>query len=272
MNRKLQRVVFSLAVLGWAAALLYFYGSGRIAKYLAPDFRPFCLGGGLGLAVLGAFNLLTAGQRASCGHVHEEGAEHDHEGSDVHPLAAWVLMVVPLAVAVWATKDGFSQEALARKGLYETTPTLNSPFLAANLPPITREEVEKAHRKTASGHLEFNLLELFFATGDRELQAILDGMKVVTQGRVVDEKVRNPNGTRKRLYRLFITCCAADSRAIPVILEFGKTPDEFEDNAWVEAAGTMRFLLEEGQLQPVLEVERVAATEAPYEESFMRKW
>jgi uncharacterized membrane protein YcgQ (UPF0703/DUF1980 family) len=97
-------------------------------------------------------------------------------------------------------------------------------------------------------------------------------MKVATQGRIVDEKVRNARGTRKRLYRLFITCCAADSRAIPIVLEFGRAPDEFDDNTWVEAAGTMRFLLEEGQLQPVLEVERVAPAEAPYEESFMRQW
>lgn len=272
MNRRFQRVVFSLAVLGWAAALLYFHGSGRIAKYLAPDFRLICLGGGLGLAVLGTFNLLTAGQRASCGHDHGDDETHDHEAADVPPWIAWILMVVPLAVAVWCTKDGFSQAALARKGLYETTPTLNSPFLAANLPPLTREEVEKAHRKTASGHLEFNLLELFFATGDRELQTILEGMKVVTQGKIVDEKVRNPHGTRKRLYRLFITCCAADSRAIPIVLEFGKQPPVFEDNAWVEAAGTMSFVMEEGQLQPVLVIERAALAEAPYEESFMRKW
>jgi hypothetical protein len=39
----------------------------------------------------------------------------------------------------------------------------------------------------------------------------------------------------------------------------------------VKVSGTMRFLLEEGIIQPVLLVERVVAAEPPYEESFMRK-
>jgi uncharacterized membrane protein YcgQ (UPF0703/DUF1980 family) len=86
----------------------------------------------------------------------------------------------------------------------------------------------------------------------------------------MDEKIRNPHGSRKRLYRLFITCCAADSRPIPIVLEFGKTPPEFPENDWVKVSGTMRFPLEEGVIQPVLLVERVVAAEPPYEESFMR--
>jgi|GEM_PF-6597907 len=32
----LQRIVHPLIALGWAGAMLYFYGSGRIVKYLAP--------------------------------------------------------------------------------------------------------------------------------------------------------------------------------------------------------------------------------------------
>jgi hypothetical protein len=148
---------------------------------------------------------------------------------------------------------------------------MNSPFLASSLPPLTREEIEKSHRKTADGFYEFNLMELFFSTGDRELQSVIDGMKVETEGRWLEEKVRNPNGTRKRLYRLFMTCCAADSRAIPIVLEFGKTPPELPENGWVKVAGTMRFPLEEGVLQPLLVVERAVAAEPPFEESFLRK-
>jgi hypothetical protein len=145
------------------------------------------------------------------------------------------------------------------------------PFLGSSLPALTREEIEKNHRKTPDGFLEFSLMELFFSSGDREMQGLLEGLKVETEGRWMDEKVRNPNGSRKRLYRLFVTCCAADSRAIPIILEFGKTPPEFPENGWVKVAGTMRFPSEEGVIQPVLTVERVLAAEPPYEESFIRK-
>ena len=120
-------------------------------------------------------------------------------------------------------------------------------------------------------NFEFNLMELFFATGDREYQSLLDGLKVRSEGRWIDEKTGNPNGTRKRLYRLFLTCCAADSRAIPIILEFSGPAPEFPENGWVKVSGTMRFPLEAGALQPVLMVEHVTATGPPPEENFMRK-
>jgi uncharacterized repeat protein (TIGR03943 family) len=272
MKPELRRILFALAVLVWSAVLLYFHATGRINKYLAPDFRPIAFIGGLGLAVLGLFNLFTAGQWTDCGHDHgDDESAHDHETSDMHPVTALLLMVVPVALSVAWTKDEYSAAALARKGAYDSPADMNSPFLASALPPLTREEIEKSHRKTADGFYEFSLMELFFSTGDRELQSVIDGMKVETEGRWIEEKVRNPNGTRKRLYRLFMTCCAADSRAIPIVLEFGKTPPELPENGWVKVAGTMRFPLEEGVLQPLLVVERAVAAEPPFEESFLRK-
>ncbi len=272
MKPELRRILFSLAVLVWSATLLYFHATGRINKYLAPDFRPIAFVGGLGLAVLGLFNLFTAGQSADCGHDHggEEG-HHDHETSDIHPIGALLIMVMPVLCSVAWTKDEYSASALARKGLYDAPSNITTPFLASAMPPLTREEIEKTHRKTPDGYHEFSLMELFFATGDRELQGAIDGMRVETEGRWVEEKTRNPQGTRKRLYRLFITCCAADSRAIPIVLEYGKTPPEFPENGWVKVAGTMRFPLEEGVIQPVLVVDRTLAAEPPFEESFMRQ-
>lgn len=272
MNPQTRRILFSLAVLVWSGVLLYFHASGRITKYLAPDFRPIAFAGGLGLAVLGLFNLLTAGQKADCGHDHgNDESSHDHETSDVHPLTALLLMLLPVGLSVAWTKDEYSAAALSRKGLYDSPAAGSSLFLASALPPLTREEIEKSHRKTSDGFFEFSLMELFFATGDRDLQTAIDGMKIETEGRWVEEKTRNPQGTRKRLYRLFITCCAADSRAIPIVLEFGKTPPDFPENSWVKVSGTMRFPLEEGVLQPLLAVDRVIAAEPPFEESFLRK-
>ncbi len=273
MSGKNRRILFSIALLIWAAVLIYFHASGRITKYLAPDFRLIALLGGLGLAILGLFNLLTAGQTADCGHDHsgDDGEPHDHESSDMHPLTAFVLMILPVALSVAWTKDEYSQAALARKGLYDAPAASTSPFLASVLGPITREDMTKSHRVTPDGFYEFTLMELFFTTGDRELQTAIDGLRIQTEGRWAEEKSANPNGSRKRLYRMFITCCAADSRAIPIILEFGKTPPEFPDNGWVKVSGTMTFPLENGAVQPVLKVEQALAAEPPYEESFQRR-
>jgi len=271
MKPTTRRIIFSLIILLWAGVLIYFHTSGRIAKYLAPDFRPIVLCGGLGLGVLGLFNLLTAGQRADCGHDHGDEEGHDHETGDTHPMTAFLLMILPVALSVAWTKDEYSASALSRKGLYDSPADMKSPFIAAALTPLTRQELEESHRKTEDGFFEFSLMELFFSSGDREMQTLLEGMKVETEGRWMDEKMRNPNGTRKRLYRLFITCCAADSRAIPIVLEFGKTPPEFPENGWVKISGTLNFPLEDGVIQPVLTVDRALAAEPPYEESFMRQ-
>lgn len=265
MKPRTRRIIHSLAVLGWSAVLLYFHGSGRINQYLATDFRPLALAGGLGLAVLGLFHLLTAGQKADCGHDHGD-EPHDPESGDMHPFVVFALMIVPVALSVAWTKDRYSIAALSRKGLYDPPTSIASPFAAS-----TKEEITKNRRTTPDGFLEFNLLELYFATGDRELQAVVNDLKVATEGRWMTEKNRNPDGTRKRLYRLFMTCCVADSRAIPIILEFAQPPPEFPENSWVKVSGTMRFPLEAGALQPVLMVENVIAAEPPREESFMRK-
>jgi len=272
MNLKLQRILFSLIVLTWAAVMLYFYTSGRIGKYLAPDFRPLALYGGLGLSVMGLFVLLTASESASCGHDHSEGDPHDHEASEMHPLTSVCFMLVPLLFAVFSTKDGFSVQALSRKALFDA-PLSNSVFLSADLPPLTLEEIQKTHRKNEAGFYEFNLMELYFAVGDPELQKLINGMKVETEGRLVMEKENNADGRRRRLYRLFITCCAADARAVPIILDFGEGEvPSIEENAWVKVSGIVTFPVERGATQVVLETAACEPKEAPWEESFMRNY
>jgi len=271
MSAPVRRVLFSLALLLWSAVMLYFHSSGRIQKYLAPDFRPILFVGGLGLAVVGLFNLLTAREPGSCGHDAADDPGHDHEATDLHPVTALLLMVLPVGLSVAWTKDEYSAAALARKGLYDAPSPTAAPLPAMMMQAqLVREDIEKSHRKTPDGYHEFNLLELFFAIGDRTVQPLIDGMKIETEGRWVDEKANNPQGRRKRLYRLFITCCAADSRAIPIVLEYGAPPPVFPENGWVKVAGTMGYPLENGVLQPVLRVERTLAADPPFEEHFLR--
>lgn len=267
---KRQRILFSLIVLVWAVVMLYFYVSGRIDKYLAPGFRDFTLYGGLGLAVMGLFVGLTAGDEASCGHDHSEGDPHDHEASEMHPLTSMAFMLLPLLFAVCNTKDGFSVEALSRKALFDA-PLDSKTFITGDLPPLTLEEIQRTHRKNEQGFYEFNLMELFFAVGDPELQKLIDGMSVETEGRLVMERENNESGKRRRLYRLFITCCAADARAVPIILDFGDQEiPQLEENAWVKVSGKLTFPIERGTTQVILQTATCEAKDAPWEENFMR--
>lgn len=268
----LQRIVHPLIALGWAGAMLYFYGSGRIVKYLAPGFRPLCLYGALGLAVVGLFVLLTCREKSACGHDHSCDEEHDHESGDMHPLMSMLLMLAPLLFAVFNTTDGFSIKVLSRKSLYDA-PLSKNLFFAKDLPPLTMADIGKSHTKNGEGLYQFNLMELYFAVGDPELKKLLDGMKIETEGRLVAEKENNDRGTRRRLYRLFTTCCAADARAIPIIIEFGEgTPPDLAENTWVKISGNITFPVENGRTQALLLAEKCEKSDPPYEESFMRNY
>jgi hypothetical protein len=69
----------------WGGVMLYFYASGRIINYLPPDgiFQPMVLIAGIGLLILGLFNLLTTNAaEQDCGHDH--GHSHDHNGCCGH--------------------------------------------------------------------------------------------------------------------------------------------------------------------------------------------
>lgn len=85
MNSSKNRIhLISVALLFlWGGVMLYFYTSGRIGNYLPPDgiFRPMVLFSGIGLFILGVFNLATMKQEQAgcCGHDHGHDHAHDHE-------------------------------------------------------------------------------------------------------------------------------------------------------------------------------------------------
>lgn len=89
INRVVTHLVSVALLLLWGGVLLYFYSSGRITHYLPPDgiFRPMALTAGIGLMVLGIFNLATMGHETSdcCDHDHDhddDGHGHDHAHDD----------------------------------------------------------------------------------------------------------------------------------------------------------------------------------------------
>jgi hypothetical protein len=91
-----QRIVIHLVsvalLLIWGGVMLYFYASGRIVNYLPPLsegwFRPMALAGGIGLIILGIFNLATMGSDDAgcddCGHDHDTHHGHDHAPTHQH--------------------------------------------------------------------------------------------------------------------------------------------------------------------------------------------
>jgi uncharacterized membrane protein YcgQ (UPF0703/DUF1980 family) len=137
------------------------------------------------------------------------------------------------------------------------------------MPKLTKELIEKQHPKNADGYHSFGLMELFFSAGDPEMRDLVKDMQVETEGRVMKDPDA-PLPTQRRLYRLFITCCAADSRAIPIIVRFKGEVPQVKDNTWMKLSGTIRYPDEGEGIIPVLEVDHSTEAPPPPEESFMR--
>ena len=266
MSLLLQRILFSLATIVWGVCCVYFYASGRIVSYLADDFRVYCLVGGLALCVLGLFTLLTARDSvADCGHDHDHA--HDHEESDLHPIFALLTMVVPLLLCAAFTNDSFSEQALRRKAENQGELKAES-YFSSTLPPYTLEYLEKSRSRTDDGYLKMPLLELYFANSDEEMRGVLEGQDVQVEGRVMTL----PDDQRRMiLYRLFVTCCAADSRPIPLHLQLLDRGPELAVKDWVTVTGNLTFAEMDGQMKGLLSVDSIEETAPPYEELLQRR-
>ncbi|MFC5049477.1 TIGR03943 family putative permease subunit [Rubritalea spongiae] len=261
----LQRIVFALCILTWGVVMLYFYQSPHLDAYLAPKFQSTLLVGGLACSVVALFNLITFRVEASCGHDHECGHEHegghDHEESDLNPFMAILIILVPLLASLSWTTHEIDEAHIAKQSAQDLDPA--SMRFLADLPPFTKETLDETRQKSADGYYQLNLLELFYSAGDSELERVFSDLPFETEGFLRDETNRNPNGNRMRLYRLFMTCCAADMKTIPMSIEFEGELPSYPANTWVKVGGVMSYEHIEGVTYPVLKVQRIEEAQAP---------
>ena len=105
---------------------------------------------------------------------------------------------------------------------------------------------------------------LFYSAADEELAEVLRGQPIETTGQVAPEIAENdPDGTRLRFYRLFVSCCLADARPIGFSADFGKRPPVFAEDSWVKIIGTMIYPEQDGRRVPVLQVDEIEAIPKP---------
>ena len=85
--KKFLQLLAILTLMIWGGLFLYFYGSGRIEKYLDPSFRIYALISGIGFILLGAFNFIHRNRAVGvCTHDHAHGdaCDHDHHHDHDH--------------------------------------------------------------------------------------------------------------------------------------------------------------------------------------------
>ena len=77
------------------------------------------------------------------------------------------------------------------------------------------------------------------------------------------ETINNPDGTRLRIFRLFIECCAAGARSLSIPIEFREEPPGYEEMGWVKVVGKMHYSKEGEEIVPVINVETREPTAEP---------
>ncbi len=300
----------------WGGVMVSFFVTGRIAHYLTSDavFREQALVAGMMLIVLALFNALTFGSAGgdededghgpggghdgccgeAAGHAGRHAHSHGESGGFSGGLAAVVILVAPLALAVWWSPDQFSETAIRNKlalsvgggggaaragggqgrnrGAASEAGTAGTAGAGeANADPgsefggFSREDLNEMVSRSAEGNYRIEVVELFYTAGDEEVQSVLKDVKVETVGQVIrDRRSRADGGQRLIVFRLFMECCAADARPLSVAVEFpdGVVP-EFKDMGWYRIVGTMKYPKEGGVTVAAMVAESMVEVPTP---------
>lgn len=225
-------------------------------------------------------------------HSHAEPAhdhEHDHEDhSFVGNAVTFVLMTVPLLVAASYSQDAYvsPQTILNKTGdvrvkwdagqsggssagqVGSDKAGEDNTAGAEDKWEYTLDDLKKVVDTSEQGNLMLAVDQLFYTSGDAELQRVLEGQSIETTGQVIPELGKNPDGKRIRVFRLMATCCAADAQPVSVPVEFADgAPNlkegEIKEMTWVKVTGTMTYYQEEGRTQALIKAKTFEKTDEP---------
>jgi uncharacterized membrane protein YcgQ (UPF0703/DUF1980 family) len=104
-------------------------------------------------------------------------------------------------------------------------------------------------------------LDLLFAAQEPGLRAEFENQRVSIIGQYVPPRGEAAGGFD--LVRMFMVCCAADSR--PLGIKVIGEPVAVPRMGWVRITGIARFEDNGGVLEPSLELEKIEEVEAPRE-------
>jgi uncharacterized membrane protein YcgQ (UPF0703/DUF1980 family) len=120
--RILGRILPPLTLLEWGGILTYFYFSGRLTAFLHPMFRPLVLVTGILLLITAACVAIFREEESEHGH---EDSEDQHEHSHSHDklsfggFLAFVVLLLPLALAAKISPDSYGANLIKNRGLVE---------------------------------------------------------------------------------------------------------------------------------------------------------
>lgn len=268
MNATITRVTFSVMLILIGSICLVYYAKAHIVKYVSPSFYLSTLVGGLGMVIVGVFLILTIKRHAGCAHDHsdDEDHDHDHDHSDMNSLVALLIIAIPLGFSLINTKHKYSEVAMDKKSSVEVDPNAFG-YLNKDDLKFTREMLDEMKEKNANGAYLLEILEIFYSAGDPAAMEVMTDIKVETEGAVRRQPGDEENSKVKRMYRMFMTCCATDMQPMPVKLIL---PDEiaekynYAEHSWMKIEGTLGYESSKSGFKiPVIKVEKLNASSPP---------
>ncbi|HEX2747087.1 MAG TPA: DUF1980 domain-containing protein, partial [Verrucomicrobiales bacterium] len=144
-TRRFFLVLQAVVLMMIGGVMCFFVASGRINYFLAPTFRALALWGGIGIMVMGLFNLLVNHSKKECCHDHDHddddsGHVHSHEGSVAGRAVTLLLLSSSIAAAAILTPDRqtsqylmYKESAARRNGINSERLKKENPGLASAL-------------------------------------------------------------------------------------------------------------------------------------------
>ena len=277
----MNRILTLITLLLWGGTLLYFWASDRIGSYLHPQFHPYVLVAGAGLLVLSAlWWWASRGSEAGC---HDCGCHHEQDNEPRSRLSAgaafaFAVLLLPVSAAAFISPSQFGEAAVMNRGIVTDISQLPS----AELPdgswedapewdesvdgvdaswPEGQEEGVEYFTRAPDGSIQVETLDLLFAAQEPGLREEFENQRVSIIGQYVPPRGGSTGGFD--LVRMFMVCCAADSR--PLGIKVTGEPIAVPRMGWVRITGIARFVDNGGVLEPSLELEKIEEVEAPRE-------
>lgn len=167
------------------------------------------------------------------------------------------LVAVPPATAPKSGAEGPASAATSlATGSVATVPATAEANAAEPLPDYLQ--------RTPEGYVIVEVLDLLYAVQDSQLRKDFEGRTVQLVAQMMPSKSATGPDNRFKAVRMFMTCCAADSRPVATMVEASPLPD-FPEMTWVSIVGKATFPVENGKRTAVIISTSVQQTKPPEE-------
>jgi DUF1980 C-terminal domain len=205
---------------------------------------------------------------------HEHADEHDHEsehspardgGGWLSKCVAFAILAVPLTAAAVYSPDRYSDSfkanlanaTLASRPRATGGGAIDLAKRAAQVEPVAQKKEDEAKPplkpnaftvaeleslsggRSPEGHIRLQLVELFYLPAQTEdVKEVAASVTIETIGQAIKDKT---DPTKLRLFRLMMTCCAADARPISMPIEFDGPAPDWREMSWYKAVGKVEY-------------------------------